>query len=478
MSQADTASGQGRHGREDEPAAGATPGPEDGTAGTEGGAVTAGVAPAAAASAPAAVWQDSGGQERRTVRFGRTGGPMVAHQAVITYAEDGTPQISLEALGDLPAYVQADLEAHREGPFQLQLTEPSETSIKLAFLAWAFLAIFAAFGYRYALSPASRVVRRALVDQTQAFGSAFWLSFGPLTADLRSYALAYVLRDTPADVLLGIGVRFGDSVLVCLPPASDAVGSRLRDLGNEIGPDGHVEVRLRAFGDGDLEDARRTAAGELAGLRLIGTSQGADLVVAATVDEALATLAQPARPAMNRRSNRRRMPIRDAWFDDAYDIPGYVAPDNWVIQIVDELERRPAGCEPATIADLRRLARELAPAAFVEAASARLEPHLGSHVRDSFRIFVLGESADEVDELGDADALGRARAVLTAAGRAAASISLTSAVLNTDTGLSSHALIAVDGAQELIVGKYYTAHTTMLAAEVALAEWQTVTSES
>jgi hypothetical protein len=105
---------------------------------------------------------DPGSQEW-TVRFGRKGGPMIVSRAVFETGDDGNPRVTLDPIGDLSPYVLEDFERHRHGPMMLQVRGESDLPTKLAFLSWAFLALFARFGYTYALARCSRLVRKALI---------------------------------------------------------------------------------------------------------------------------------------------------------------------------------------------------------------------------------------------------------------------------------------------------------------------------
>lgn len=116
---------------------------------------------------------------------------------------------------------KADLEGDRKLRLTIQGTVPNR--VRLAVLSWAFLAAFAHYGYAFALEPAQRRVRTALLAPHESDlppTMVLWPSDAPeLSPGHPAFVVAF--REHPLGVrLLGLAFHFGRAVGV-LPLADD-----------------------------------------------------------------------------------------------------------------------------------------------------------------------------------------------------------------------------------------------------------------
>jgi hypothetical protein len=406
---------------------------------------------------------------------------MIVSRAVFETGDDGNPHVTLDAIGDLSPYVLEDFERHRHGPMMLQVRGESDLPTKLAFLSWAFLALFAKFGYTYALARCSRLVRKALIDRQATFGEAFFIRYGDLPKRFREMTVGLAVAGkeraggVPDFKPLGLGVALDDAVIVCLPMAGDDTGERLRALEAEADEVGTLDspVLMLPFGDIYACASGRSFVDGVCGFYLNDGGYSPLTVIGTTPDEASETLVAARAPRVARYSKPPRNRIRDNWEDMVKAPPAHVQVGDWSRTIAEDLGLRleAEAAPPSLVVSVRALFASGSPAEFAEAVGSLVEPHLASHVRDSYRLFILDEHPPVSEDLRLEEAISRIRALLEAAGHGEASIAFSSALIDPRLHTPVHALAVVDRERELIIGGYYTRRTALIAAEVMLPTW-------
>lgn len=421
------------------------------------------------------------GRQRLTVRFGRQGGPMLARRAVIETDSDGVPHLTLDGTDHVAAYVLADFEDHRDGPMSLQFRGESGLKTKLAFLSWAFLALFARFGYSYVLAPCSRPVRDALIDGRPTFGNAFFMRSGDLPSKFRDMTIGQtVIGDEHPDGgrgvdFVGLGVDFGGTVSVTVPQGYDPMGDLVRGVEGRVDAAGVLQAR-GAVVPFDLlfEEATATSYLDRGQTFHFSNDDGSVMTIIGTSAlDAESTLSRVRVPVSKRRGRRARSSIRSDWEASIRPVVAHLPAAGWGIGIGDDLAERlvAEGSELSFAAQVQDLARTVPADDFVTSADEWLEPHLASHVRDSYRLFVLAENPLDWPEPRNIDVLERVRALMDAANAVDAVLASKSFVVAHDRHVSNHALVVADGDRELVLGGYYSEATLLLAAEVLLSRW-------
>jgi hypothetical protein len=417
------------------------------------------------------------------VRFGRKGGPMPVHRAVIETDADGNRSLSLEPLGKLDPHVLEDFERHSDEPMQIQFQGESQLPTKLAFLSWAFLALFHKFGYTYALSSCAKPVRDALLDRRPTYGEGFFVRYGDLHPPLRSLVvgLAYVGRPRLEGKgyedahYVGLGVQIEKQVVVCLPMGSDPAGDLVKALEDETDEDGIVGVRLVNHPFDELFP--RTRGFSFLGVNmpfLFTRSDGSlETTIGTSPDYARATLGTARAPRVSRHGGNRYQAVSRTWTDRVGHPPSTINATDWVPIVASDIEERMAseGAPAGAISLVREQASRLGPSEFVAFAEKALEPHLASHVRDSYRLFVLREDQRESDTLRDEVMVQQVRALLEAGGHENAGVAFSLQLLAYEQSVSDHSIVVSIDGREVIFGGYYSAQTALLAAEVLLPRW-------
>jgi hypothetical protein len=422
------------------------------------------------------------GEQTMTVRFGRKGGPLVAHRAVIKTDESGTKQLTLDPIGPLSPYVLADFEQHRGEPLMLTFVGESAIATKLAFLAWGFLALFAKFGYAYVLAPCSRRARAALIGRRATYGEAFFIRFGDIPTPLEELVVGLPFVARPKEdgaghelEYIGLGVSVGHTVVVCLPVGYDPEGKLIRKLESEADETGQLTHTVLNL---PFEQLFEMSAGESflnrnQEFHLTNADGSLKTLIGTSTRDAERTLATARAPHSARRSARKGAPLRGDWERDATPLPSAVARRSWVRTIRDDIVDRLRGetAGQAASASLAAIDVSSPPEEFLVRAETTLEPHLASHVRDSYGLFVRGTDPEVVESLRGEDVLGKVKALLEAAGHEDASLSFTEVSLSAERSVVAYALVVAEAGRELIIGSYYSAHTALLAAEVLLPRW-------
>lgn len=417
------------------------------------------------------------------VRFGRKGGPMPVRRAVIETDADGNRSLSLEPLGKLDPYVLGDLERHPGEPMQMRFQEESDLPTKLAFLSWAFLALFHKFGYTYALSPCAKPVRDALLDRRATYGEGFFVRYGDLHPSLRNLVVGLAYIGCPKAEgegyedahYVGLGVEIEKQVVVCLPMGSDPEGHLIKALEGVTDEDGAVGFRLVNVPFGELFP--RTQGFSFLGVNMpfhFTRSDGSlETTIGTSPDQARETVGTARAPRVRRHGGHRYQAVSPTWTDRIGHPPSTIDAPDWVpIMAADIAGRMASESAPASAISLvREKASRLGPVEFVAFAEEALEPHLASHVGDSYRLFVLREDQREWGALRDEVMDQQVRALLEAGGFENAGVAFSSQLLAYEQSVSDHSIVVSIASREVIFGGYYSAQTALLAAEVLLPRW-------
>jgi hypothetical protein len=188
------------------------------------------------------------GRQELKVRYGRRGGPLTYRKATIETDGPSLRRVLLEPIGKVDAYVVDDLRANRGSPITITFKLIPGKAVRLAFLSWGFLALFARFGYSYALSRAARTVRTSITAGTASLGGACVLMGEELPVRFEEAVVGLIAVQVgapgagPRISWPGLGVTIQGAVDVCLPLAADPSGNRIRSLEEAVDDEGILQL--------------------------------------------------------------------------------------------------------------------------------------------------------------------------------------------------------------------------------------------
>jgi hypothetical protein len=407
------------------------------------------------------------------VKFGRKNGPITYHKAKMVH-RPGEPSIEMDPLGEFTDYMRQAAGDESLGPLTLQFTPPSEPAAKLAYLSWAFLTLFAKFGYSYALGQCARPVREALLrNEAPAFGKFFFLLVGQAALPLPAPRVIFVCRRS--QLLqewqpITLGVAIGGAMLL-VPLAGDPNGDRIRALDSHEGPAGELrEVAVplpfenwwpQESGTSHLSDQCsfqfRMPDGSM--LPVVKTSSG----------EAAETIGVPIIPKLG--EDRPRLTWVAPNWDDAIALPAFMDATSWSSWMVEDLISRLGPAFSSLEPTLRSLAAS-PPEGLLDALPGDLPAYLREHVSDAYRLLVLREPHDVMtDEPGEVVGRETFKMLADAGLNDLYQCSVSSSVLDLDLGMVRHALCIAGERDQMIVGPFYTMRVLRAAANDVLPDW-------
>ena len=398
------------------------------------------------------------------VRAGHPAGPKPYARATWGVAADGSPSLVLEPAGSGAdaAYATSHGPDHR---LTVSFREHSPHVVKLAYLAWAYLCLFAEFGYAFVLSPSTRITRLALVSGSDSrMGRAYWIRWGDLTMGTPQSVVLLGRGDSTSGAnwsFLSLGVRIG-TVAVIVPPASDVDGETYLRA-DELMDDRSETDRMlpvpfwqwyglspRDFLDAGCHLWRRTAGGLMP-------------VVHSTPDLAAAALHEAQVPAFRPRQRRRAVATTPA----VAPLPTTLGPTTWLGFAAQVLAswwgRQPASKTrslvlPGDGSSLIRVAAQIAPHYLVE------------HLRDIERIFgpAVAEDEDPRSSMTAMDVLldwGKANSV------SIGEVTITDEMIDTERNVGQTWMWCRLDGQPMLIGPFYTERTFLAAVRPCLDEW-------
>lgn len=407
------------------------------------------------------------------VKFGRKNGPITFHKAKMVH-RPGEPSIEMEPLGEFTDYMRQAAGDESLGPFTLQFTPPSEPATKLAYLSWAFLALFSRFGYAYALGRSARPVREALLRNAQpTFGRFFFLIAGEPAVPLPAPRVVFVCRRI--QLLrqwqpITLGVAFGNATLL-VPMAGDPMGDRIRVLDSHEGPGYELrEVAVpilferwwpRENGTSHLGD-RCSFQFQMPDGSLLPVVQTSPGTAAETIGNPISPTLGDDHPKLSR--------VAPNW-EDAVALPASMDAALWSGWIVENLISRLGSADLALEPSLRSLVA-LPPEVLIDSLPGNLPGYLREHASDAYRLLVLREPRDVMtDEPGETVGRETFKLLADAGLNALYQCSVSSSVLDLELGVVRHALVIAGERDQMILGPFYSMRVLRAAAEYVLPDW-------
>jgi hypothetical protein len=271
--------------------------------------------------------------------------------------------------GNRPAQSRFGAEAKAGVPLKISFRQPGEANLKLGYLAWGYLQLFARVGYSFVLSEAAMPAREALLTRSvRALGPAFFMISGQFDGGIAPVVTGIVLRLSPiGDMALAVGVRFG-GVFIALPMTDD--------------PDDRYGRLAKYVGDHDLlivapfDDfyPGQSALDKVADFRYETVDHRRLRVVGADREAAIRALSRAAPPP----ELRLNAPRQDWLNPPTLTLPPEPRADTWRWQAADYLARLSIQVLPsATPDDDERWIEDV----------RRIDPVAGAHVFDMRRLF-------------------------------------------------------------------------------------------
>jgi hypothetical protein len=416
----------------------------------------------------------SPGVEVMRVKFGRKGGPQTYHRARVDHSPNG-PSLDMDALGKVTDYVKQAAKDESRGPFILQFKGHNEGAAKLAFLSWAFLGLFAKFGYSYALGASARPVRAALLrNEKPTFGEFFFLTSGELTLPVPRPLAAIVCKHAAAARQwhpISLGVALGN-VTVSVPMSGDPDGDRIRALDAFGGPGTVLNAVVAPF---PVERWWPRAAGDHSGTRCtyLFTMEDGSLLAAIDTPPQVATdtLANP----LEARTEENREPrswLRSDWTATVRALPTSVEPGRWASAVVQDLIERLGQLATDDLTTRLQSLEGVAPDVLRRSIAPRLPGYLVQHVDDQYRLLFLRERrAVADDEHPDVVGHEALRMLRDAHVDRECDCGLTSTLLDLEMGAVQHTLCVAGEKRELLVGPFYAARTLLAAVRELVPHW-------
>lgn len=352
------------------------------------------------------------GRQQMPVKFGRPGGPLTYRSMILERGGPGQAPVTvtLNALGKASEFVNDAFARSSSDGLVLQFRGEGDSVFRLAFLSWAFLALFAKFGYTYALAASSQPVRTALITRsTIPLGEAFFDQFGELTSPLSVPEACVMMGQLSANdegmpnlTLVGLGALFANQAAVAVPMASDPDAARLKDLTNGVDVVEGTKPRLAPAPFDELFPWT-------SGVSFLATTcafqidepEGRSDLVRVARQEAVEVLSTARAPVVSRHrpGTPSAGPNTTGWQERLPSLPTNSMDDlEWLTWIESDLIARLAegGATRHQASDrIHRLCAEPSADGLRSEAATLLPRYLAQHLEDSYRLLVLGHPPKE-----------------------------------------------------------------------------------
>ena len=433
-----------------------------------------------AAAATFSDWahQDKTGKRVVKARFGKADGPSAYFRATLSNEDIGRHAIRLEELGPVPDYVRDRLAPDGERR-SLQLHEPSPEHARLAFVSWAYLVLFAKFGYSYVLTAAADLVRMDLADgRASRLGLGVTVNRGRDTFPVPHGEVVLVstapFGPSPRFTLVGLGAQF-DATLVTLPLAFDSTADRVRTIQTLAADDGSLQAHVVGIPLADLY-AEAAASNYLDSVcRLVYGEGGRTLTLVGTTAQDSAAQLRAARPLSKWTSPRRVRPKpTKEWRRGLTDLPARLAIEDWSSWVAEDVAWRltASGASDDLIGLVKQLCLSSTPIQLGSSLKGLVPAHVSAHVDDARRVLLEGARPREVDPMGAANAISQLRLLRAKLGlQASINTEVFAEVIEEGSYAGVHALRMVVDDRQLVVGPYYSFRTLLLAVRFILPPW-------
>jgi hypothetical protein len=425
-----------------------------------------------------------------TVKFGPMSGPLTYSTMTVARDVSGPARfvLTLDQLGKRSEFVDDAFRKSAKDGRVLQFKGESDSVFRLAFLSWAFLALFAKFGYTYALAACSQPVRTALITRsTRTLGEVFFEQFGEFTPPLSVPEACVMMGQLSANdegmpnlTLVGLGALFANQAAVAVPIASDPDAARLKNLTNQVDVVEGTKPRLAPAPFDELFPWT-------SGVSFLATTcafqidepEGRSDLVRVARQEAVEVLSTARAPVVSRHrpGTPSAGPNTTGWQERLPSLPRTSMDDlEWLTWIESDLIARLAegGATQHQASDrIHRLCAEPSADGLRSKAATLLPRYLAQHLEDSYRLLVLGHPPKSVDYLPTQEVHHRMRALLRTAGmEGEAAASMVTRGITRGSPMSLHAAAVTYHGRQLILGPFYSGRTILLAAQMVLPEWR------
>jgi hypothetical protein len=395
----------------------------------------------------------------KVVRAGYKGGAKLVARASWETADGAPVALVLDSLGRQRAGIAyAQGQGSAESGLTITYREWAPHVAKLAYLSWAYIAMFATFGYSYVLSPATRILRNALVTgKPNALGLGYWLLRGDFAVGPPE-PVAVLHREAPPPYFVGLGVQMG-SVIVVTPSAFDETNEVYRTLDGLVSNgelNGLVPMPLTEWYPTLPSNDYLAHACEV----WLGEPGSSPALVHTTYGEALAELRTSKAPAA-KRDKRSREPapkpivprLRTDLDSSSWETLARREVSAWWARVGGGRPLVLPGTDPGLIKELRRIA----------------PPYLVAHVEEMHRLFATGSEWGPPTEsaMGAADT---AQVWAQVHGLTISDLHVSDEMID-ESGLSQCWLFCTIGADPILIGPYYSAGVLLMAVEHRLEEW-------
>ena len=332
----------------------------------------------------------------------------------------------------------------------ISLRLPNESTIKLAYLSWAYLLLFRRLGYVFVFSRSGRQTREALlIDSVTRLGPAFFSIRQGFTGDTSPMATGLLVRPSViSDMSLAIAADIGGVVIAL--PLTDDPGDRYGHLATYINErNGLVVLPFDGIYPGP-------ALPGLADYRYQTADGVRHRVVAASQTEVAESIGAGHAPASGRRA---QVDSDSAWEAPSLTLPAQPRSDTWRMCAADYLAAQ--GIHTA------RSTSNEEDSGWIERVAA-IDRVASQHVSDMCRLFRDGQDPRELGGMSPTRLIADINAIIATYGSGGRLIAFDEHLLERDEFYVSMCGRVLIGTSDVIVGPYFAYDTFVVALRQAL----------